>query len=149
MQPAEAIDSGGDIYNILYCSHATALMGEAELEKIVKSSQLNNPARGVTGLLAFGGGMFLQWLEGPRDEVEALMTVLKSDPRHETIVRLQVLSDLSERLYPRWAMQFAEPNEIREILIDCQRRAKDKRQATLIDLMMKLLATDQQPKIGF
>lgn len=148
MQLTDKSDNSNDIHNVLYCSHATASMNDAELQRIVKTSQKNNPAKGITGLLVFGGGMFLQWLEGPRNEVEALMAVLKSDPRHETIVRLQVLDGLSERLYPRWAMQYAEPREIRGILQDCLSRARDPRRATLIKLMMELLATDQFSNIG-
>lgn len=148
MSMANTSDVADNIYNVLYCSHATPLMNAVELEKIVKSSQLNNPEKGVTGLLAFGGGMFLQWLEGPRVEVEALMTRLKSDPRHEAIVRLQVLDGLTERLYPRWAMQYAEPREIREILVDCLSRAKDTRRAKQIEMMMQLLATEQLSGMG-
>ncbi len=132
-----------DICNVLYCSHATALMNDAELARIVKSSAANNPARKVTGLLVYGGGMFLQWLEGPREAVESLMTTLANDPRHETIVRLQELDGLKERLYPKWAMQDVAPAEIREILVDCHSRARSPQHAKVIKLMAELLDTEQ------
>lgn len=131
------------IHNVLYCSHATGVMTDEALARIVRASQQNNPGRGITGLLVYGGGMFLQWLEGPRAEVEALMTTLSTDPRHETIVRLQVLDGLKERLYPKWAMHSVAPREIREILIDCLSRAQTDRHAHVISLMIELLETDQ------
>ena len=114
-----------------------------ELLKIVETSQRNNPRRGITGLLVYGGGMFLQWLEGPRAAVEALMATLNTDPRHETIVRLQVLDGLKERLYPSWVMRSVAPQEIREIMIDCLSRARSERHAEMISLMIELLETDQ------
>jgi hypothetical protein len=131
------------IHNVLYCSHATSVMTNEELARIVRTSQQNNPRRGITGLLVYGGGMFLQWLEGPREAVEALMSTLSTDPRHETIVRLQVLDGLKERLYPKWAMQNVAPREIREILIDCLSRARTEGHAHVISLMIELLETDQ------
>ena len=137
-------DLPGEVfYNILYCSHASESMTGDELLKIVETSQRNNPRRGITGLLVYGGGMFLQWLEGPRPAVETLMATLSTDPRHETIVRLQVLDGLKERLYPSWVMQSVAPKEIREIMIDCLSRASNDRHAEMISLMIQLLETDQ------
>jgi hypothetical protein len=137
-----------DLRNILYCSHATAEMTEDELPRILKAAQLTNAAQGITGLLVYGGGMFLQWLEGPAGKVEALMDKLGDDPRHETLVRLQVLDGLKERLYPTWAMRSVEPSEIHEILIDCLSRARSDRHAHMISLMVELLHTDQLAPLG-
>lgn len=132
-----------NIYNVLYCSHATALMTDDELARINKTSGINNPKRGVTGLLVYGSGMFMQWLDGPRHAVESLMTILATDARHETIVRLQVLDGLKERLYPAWAMQNVAPGDIQEILLDCQSRARHEGHGRIIGLMIELLETDQ------
>ena len=110
---------------------------------MVDTWQRNNRRRDITGLLVYGGGMFLQWLEGPRQAVEALMAVIRNDPRHETIVRLQVLDGLKERLYPSWSMQNVAPKDIREIMIDCLSRASSDGHAQMISLMIELLETDQ------
>ena len=131
-----------DLRNILYCSHATAQMTEDELPLILETAQISNADQAITGLLVYGGGMFLQWLEGPPDKVEALMEKLGQDPRHETLVRLQTLDGLKERLYPTWAIRRAEPAEIHEILIDCLSRARSERHAQMISLMIELLHTD-------
>ncbi len=137
-------DQPGEVfYNLLYCSHATDLVTDGELLRMVDTWQRNNRRRDITGLLVYGGGMFLQWLEGPRQAVEALMAVIRNDPRHETIVRLQVLDGLKERLYPSWSMQNVAPKDIREIMIDCLSRASSDGHAEMISLMIELLETDQ------
>ena len=135
-------------YNVLYCSHATGLMTGEKLLQIVETSQQNNSRGGITGLLVYGGGMFLQWLEGSRPAVEALMATLSTDPRHETIVRLQVLDGLHKRLYPNWVMQSVAPKDIRDIMLDCLSRAHGNRHAEMISLMIKLLETDQLAPLG-
>lgn len=135
-------------YNVLYCSHATELMTGEKLLQIVETSQQNNSRGGITGLLVYGGGMFLQWLEGPRPAVEALMATLSTDPRHEIIVRLQVLDGLHERLYPSWVMQSVAPADIRDIMLDCLSRAHGNQHAEMISLMIKLLETDQLAPLG-
>jgi hypothetical protein len=143
MNPAHDPTTTEDICNFLYCSHATAQMNDSELQRILEKSKINNAAQGITGLLVYGGGMFLQWLEGPRDKVEALMRRLEHDPRHEAVVSLQRLDGLKERLYPTWAMHSVPPGEIHEILIDCLSRARNDRHAQMISLMVELLHTDQ------
>ena len=74
------------LYNTVYCSRATAGVDSAAVDSIIQSSRRHNPEMGITGLLVFGGGIFFQWLEGPRDNVTSLMERLKADPRHENVV---------------------------------------------------------------
>lgn len=132
-----------DLITYVYCSHAAPAMTTAEIPLIIQTSEKHNPELEITGMLTYGGGMFLQWLEGPRQAVEALMAVIRNDPRHETIVRLQVLDGLKERLYPSWSMQNVAPKDIREIMIDCLSRASSDGHAEMISLMIELLETDQ------
>jgi len=70
------------------------------------------------------------------------MTALGTDPRHETIVRLQVLEGLKEWLYPGWDMQNVAPKKIREIMIDCLSRAQSGRLAEMMGLMIELIETE-------
>jgi hypothetical protein len=127
------------LYNIVYCSCATDIMSDRELANIIKTSQHNNARSGITGLLVYGGGMFLQSLEGPREAIETLMRELHCDPRHDGVIRLQSMEDMRERLYPEWSMQHVDPGEIREILLDSLSRARSPRQAQAITLLIELL----------
>lgn len=130
---------------VLYCSQATDEMSSAQLHQIIKTSQRNNSRRNITGLLAYGGGMFVQWLEGPRYEVRKLMAALAADPRHETIVRLQKLTSLKTRLYPSWSMQSVAPDSIRDALVGCISMTRNVKDQELILQMIELMEDDQYP----
>ena len=132
-----------DLCSILYCSQATDLMTDEELARIIQTSRLNNHRNSITGLLVYGGGMFLQWLEGPRQELEELMQTLATDHRHDTLVTLRRLDGLEARMHPTWAMQSIAPEEIRRTLLECLTRATTYRQAGVIRLLVTLL--DSQP----
>jgi len=54
---------------LLYISHATREISEAQIQDILQSSRRNNPALGITGVLVHGGAQFMQILEGPEHAV--------------------------------------------------------------------------------
>ena len=89
------------LYNLVYCSRAAAEVDDAAVARIIASARRRNPALGITGLLVFGSGIFFQWLEGPRSQVEQLMALLRTDPRHDDVVTLIGNEEVHERLFPR------------------------------------------------
>ena len=127
------------LYNLVYCSRATAGVDDAAVTRIIASSRRHNPARGITGLLVFGSGVFFQWLEGPRDNVLELMATLKADPRHDQVVSLSESEEVRERLFPEWDMELVTSNDIREVLLDALGSAADESHAaTLRQLLAQL-----------
>ncbi len=93
------------IYKLIYLSSETESFNEHELLTILEESINNNKRRGVTGVLLYSGGNFIQLLEGPREEVESLFQVVKKDKRHTNIIRL--LAEYSDtRDFPDWKMGF-------------------------------------------
>jgi len=61
------------------------VLDDAELEAIGRVSARHNAARGLTGLLLYGGGRFYGVLEGPRRRVFARMELIITDPRHREV----------------------------------------------------------------
>ena len=45
-------------------------------------------SHGITGVLCYGGGIYLQALEGGRKQVNDLYTLIVKDPRHKDVVLL-------------------------------------------------------------
>lgn len=88
------------LYNLVYCSRAAAGIDAAAIDRIIAVAQRRNPVYGITGLLVFGSGIFFQWLEGPRDHVTRLMSNIKRDARHDTVVALSENEEVRERLFP-------------------------------------------------
>jgi hypothetical protein len=74
-----------------------------EVEVLVRSAINHNLRAGITGALVLADGRFAQALEGPRQEVAALMGRIAVDPRH-TSVRVVSTSFPSERRFPNWGM---------------------------------------------
>ncbi|NEV65158.1 BLUF domain-containing protein [Thiorhodococcus minor] len=66
-----------------------------------------NQALGVTGLLLYGNGTFLQAIEGDDEVIDELVSTILKDSRHENV---QVLSrkSITEREYAEWSMGFEQ-----------------------------------------
>lgn len=87
----------------LYASRPTPPFDRPMLDRILEQSRKNNPAHGVTGLLCVADNLFLQVLEGGRDEVCDLFNAIVRDDRHSQ-VRLLVYEEIEERRFGSWTM---------------------------------------------
>lgn len=87
----------------LYASRAPAETGSIILDDILTQSRRNNPAQGITGMLCVSNNVFIQVLEGGRDEVCNLYNSIVRDPRHEH-VRLLSYEEITERRFGAWTM---------------------------------------------
>ena len=59
------------LVRLLYVSRAVDT-SPAAIEAILTQSRQHNPATGITGVLCYGGGIFLQAIEGGRSAVSDL-----------------------------------------------------------------------------
>ena len=91
------------LVRLMYASRALPSVNQEELLAIVRKSKANNPAVGVTGVLCFSEGIFLQALEGGRSAVNKLYNRIASDPRH-TDVQLLCYEEVGERRFAGWSM---------------------------------------------
>jgi len=88
---------------LVYVSAAVELLSTAELAALLQSSRANNLRDGLTGVLLYKAGDFMQAVEGPADKVEALHARLLRDRRHRGL-RVLVEQAAEERLFPGWSM---------------------------------------------
>lgn len=100
----------------LYASRPTAPPSAQMLDDILAQSRRNNPARGVTGLLCFTSDVFMQVLEGGRDQLCDLFEIILKDSRHHQ-VRILVYEEILERRYSNWAMGQANIEKINPSLL--------------------------------
>ena len=91
------------LVRLMYASRAAASVDQEELVAILRKSKANNPAIGVTGVLCYSEGVFLQVLEGGRSAVNRLYNRIASDPRH-TQVELLSYAEIGERRFAGWSM---------------------------------------------
>ncbi len=90
------------LVRLLYASRAVDPSPE-NIEQILLQSREHNPGSGITGILCYGGAIFLQAIEGGRDQVSALYGHIQKDPRHKDVVLLHY-EEISERRFGGWTM---------------------------------------------
>jgi hypothetical protein len=90
------------LVRLLYASRAVDTSPEA-IESILHQSRDHNPGTGVTGVLCYGGGIFLQAIEGGRTAISDLYGHIQRDVRHKDIVLLHY-EEISERRFAGWTM---------------------------------------------
>jgi hypothetical protein len=90
------------LVRLLYASRAVDPSAGA-IDAILAQSRQFNPLTGITGILCYGGGIFLQAIEGGRMPVSELYGHIQRDPRHKDVVLLHY-EEISERRFGGWTM---------------------------------------------
>ena len=104
------------LVRLMYVSRAIEAVTQEELVAILKKSKANNPGLGVTGVLCFSSGIFLQVLEGGRGAVSALYNRIANDPRHREVVLLGY-EEIGERRFAGWSMGQVNLNRLNPALL--------------------------------
>ena len=91
------------LVRLMYASRAVPAIDQDTLFAILRKSKANNPSVGVTGVLCFSEGIFLQVLEGGRSAVSQLYNRIAYDIRH-TSVELLCYEEIGERRFAGWSM---------------------------------------------
>jgi hypothetical protein len=86
------------------------------IESIVAQSRAHNPERGITGILCYGGDIFMQVIEGGRSEVNELYGHIVRDTRHRDVVLLKY-DEITERRFAGWTMGHVNLDKINPSLL--------------------------------
>lgn len=92
------------LFRMVYLSRASRVVTRGELEDLMLGAQYRNAKCGVTGMLLYDSGNFVQVLEGPHDVVSSLFEKIERDPRH---IRTAILSQwqVHSRDFEGWSMR--------------------------------------------
>lgn len=101
---------------LIYISTAKHLLDNDELIDICTVSQSRNRLHGITGVLLYSDGTFIQLLEGETNDVELVFSSITNDNRHKNIIKL-AHDPISYRAFPDWTMGFKtlKPEEMKEL----------------------------------
>ena len=94
-------------YSLAYESQASVPLTEPDLLDLLRHSRANNARSGVTGILLYRHGTFLQVLEGARAPVDELYATIARDARHREVTTV-LAEDRRARRFPDWTMGFAD-----------------------------------------
>ena len=90
---------------LVYVSSAVKPFGTEELTELLVKAREKNTRLGITGMLLYQDGNFLQALEGEEDAVRQLYDTISQDVRHcGTIVLLE--EQITKRQFGDWSMGF-------------------------------------------
>ena len=94
-----------DLVQLVYVSAATKLLTDEELDQILESSVRHNTQNGVTGLLLYTKGNFMQVLEGTESAVSETYARICKDTLHTHII-LILKEAIEVREFSAWAMGY-------------------------------------------
>jgi hypothetical protein len=103
--------STSGLHRLIYLSSAVGVLRADELDRILLRSKASNSGAGITGLLLFHEGSFLQMIEGPAAGVASLMQKIRRDRRHSGIIMLQSES-CAERIFPDSPLHYVAPRNL-------------------------------------
>lgn len=93
---------------IVYTSTASHEFSAADIEQLLAGARARNKAIGVTGMLLFHDGTFLQALEGEQRAVNEVFASIQSDARHRDIAVLHRGPGFGQRVFGDWPLDFAD-----------------------------------------
>jgi hypothetical protein len=93
------------LHHLIYQSTATWPMADADLATLLAQARAHNAAQGITGVLLYHDGQFVQVMEGEEAIVRPLYARICHDPRHRAVVRLADRA-LAQRSFGEWSMAF-------------------------------------------
>jgi hypothetical protein len=103
--------AGPAMHAIAYVSSAAWSLLDDELEFILTESRRFNLAAGVTGILLYCDGNFMQYFEGPDDAMVETWERIRKSRRHHQINELMNQA-IEEREFGDWAMGFSRTSPV-------------------------------------
>lgn len=97
--------------SLVYVSLQTRPLHKADFALILDACERNNPKLGITGMLLYRSGYFIQAIEGDEVAVTTLYNKIAADQRHRNIITVEK-SVIESRAFSSWTMGFKNLDEI-------------------------------------
>jgi len=93
------------LIHLIYTSAIADPSMEGQIDKILETSVRRNRDTGITGMLLYCNGSFMQVLEGEEDAVVETFNRICKDTRHYDIIEI-IRNHISKRDFSEWSMGF-------------------------------------------
>jgi hypothetical protein len=94
-----------DLDSLVYVSSAVKLLTPEEIEHLLTRARERNLEYDITGILLYIGGNFMQYIEGPSDNLEVIFKIIREDKQHSGII-LVTRETIKEREFGDWSMAY-------------------------------------------
>jgi hypothetical protein len=105
----------------MYSCDAAQHIEHTDIIDILRTSRTNNAAHGITGILFYRDGRFLQILQGSEESVIALSNTIRADTRQRDFTIL--MQAQAPELFAGWAMDYCKLND-KSVALDEQGEGK-------------------------
>jgi hypothetical protein len=94
-------------------------MSKKSIEEFLFQIREKNKQLTITGVLLLIQGKFVQYIEGPAEEIDKVYESISHDSRHTDMILLDA-GDLNQRQFNDWSMAYKEVSDtqIKEIIGD-------------------------------
>ena len=96
---------------IIYISSTRLEISENELLLILIQARENNEKNGISGMLVYADGIFIQALEGDEETLNRLMLSIMTDSRQEGVIEIE-RNPIISRQFSDWTMGFEEAKNL-------------------------------------
>ncbi len=97
-------------HTICYISNSVKLLQKNQLQQLFKQCITNNTEKGITGILLYREGTFLQILEGNKEIIQSIFATIKNDGRHNHISKI-LDREIQDRLFTNYQTGFSLLNK--------------------------------------
>ncbi len=108
---SQTAEQEANLVSIVYVSSGVRQFEKQGVIDILQVSRRNNTRLGITGILVYQDGNFMQVLEGTEQDLSELMRSIERDDRHRGVIVL-LKKAITERQFPQWSMAFKDLNEL-------------------------------------
>lgn len=91
------------LHQAIYVS-STPGLPKSELDEILETAVEFNAKHDITGFLLHDGTYFVQYLEGPKTNIDNLLNKISADTRHSCFTVLEY-GTIKQRVCPTWEMK--------------------------------------------
>lgn len=99
---------------MVYISSITFRLSDRDIANIVRASQVNNEQLGITGMLLYNNGSFMQLIEGEDEKVEGLFDKIRRDNRHKDVTLL-IKENITHKNFDKWLMGYRNLDALKKL----------------------------------
>ncbi|WP_210509055.1 BLUF domain-containing protein [Naasia sp. SYSU D00057] len=104
------------MFSLIYTSTETQPFDGEQLEELLTVSRRRNGAHGISGMLLYNDGRFMQALEGDEQTVRDAYALISADERHDSL-KVVTQGAVEGRSFPEWTMGYRRvgDEDLREV----------------------------------
>jgi hypothetical protein len=98
-----------DLHALVYVSKAVSPYSLTDIDRLLQSARQRNEQHGLSGVLLYDNGDFMQYIEGPALGLSEIYPRIAASKMHHGIVEL-LREPLTALRFPQWSMAFRSPS---------------------------------------